>query len=273
MTAQHTTSRPALRTLTIATLLLGATAACSGGQTEKKPLAEKSEEIEAVEKKTVSSMTFEVASEGSKVTFGMQAPFEKQDGAVPQSATSGELNVDLDDLSKSTGLINVDISALEIYQQAAEEEGAYGERTKSDLQNEHMRDWLEIGEDAPEAEREKNKVIQFELSDIEAPSATDINGLEGEQRKVTFTGVGKFRLHQRSAEKKVKMEAIFTYAGDKPTQVQVRTVEPFIVDLDEHDVRPRTGFGQLAEKTLSAMSPKVGKEAEVSVAFTAKAAS
>lgn len=235
---------------------------------EQKPLAEKTEQIETVEKKTVESMTF--AIDDGEVGFEMQAPFEKQDGTVPEGAVSGEINVDLMDLTKSTALVNVDISDMEIYQQKAEEEGEYGERVKSDLQNEHMRDWLEIGEDAPPDEAEKNRTIQFKLDAVKDASAASITEMEGDERKVTFTGVGDFRLHQRSAKKEVKLTATFTYADGKPQSVKVESVDPFVVDLKEHDVRPRTGFGQLAEKTLSAMSPKVGQEAQVSVAFTAK---
>ncbi len=245
-------------------------ATAGGCQTkaEQKPLAEKTEAIEKVEKKTVESMTF--AIDDGDVGFEMQAPFEKQDGSVPEGALSGEINVDLMDLTQSTALVNVDISNLEIYQQKAEEEGEYGERVKSDLQNEHMRDWLEIGEDAPPAEAEKNETIQFKLDAVKDASATNIAELQGDARKVTFTGVGDFRLHQRSAQKEVKLTATFTYADGNPQSVKVETVEPFVVDLKAHDVRPRTGFGQLAEKTLTAMSPKVAQEAKVSVSFKAK---
>ena len=244
---------------------------CKGAE-EPKPLAKKTEEIATVEKKTVESMTFGIVTDGAKVGFEMQAPIEKQDGSVPPEAVGGSLNVDLADLSKSTGLVNVDISNLEIYQQKAEEgaEGEYGERVKSDLQNEHMKDWLEIGDDAPAAERKKNSVIQFKLDDVVDASATNISELDGATRTVTFTGVGDFRLHQRSAKKEVKLEATFHYADGAPTSVTVKTVEPFAVDLAEHEVRPRTGFGQLAEKTLGSLSPKVASQAQVSIALTAK---
>ncbi len=59
---------------------------------------------------------------------------------------------------------------------------------------------------------------------------------------------------------------------DAPTGLTVRSLAPLSIDLDEYDVRPRTGFGKLAAKTLQAMSPKVAKAAEVSLEFSAKRA-
>jgi hypothetical protein len=244
--------------------------ACGGESAPPPPLAEKQAPIQTQAAKE-QAVPFTVASQDAQVTFAMEAPLEKQDGEVPATAVSGELQVDLEDLTKTTGLVNLDISDLVIYQQKAEKEGAaYGERIKSDVQNEHMRDWLEIGEDAPAAEADKNKLVQFALGGIEDASQTDIRTMSGPERTVSFVGVGEFRLHQRVTTKRVKLEATFHFEGDAPTSVDVRTVEPFLVGLAEHDVRPRTAFGKLASTTLEAISPKVGKEAEVSVAFTAK---
>lgn len=248
-------------------VLVVALSACETQEAKPRPAAKRAE-IEAVAKKTAAAVTFVADSSTADVAFEMQAPLEKQEGAVPAAAVSGQIDVDLTDLGKSTGLINVDIADLLIYQQRAEEEGGYGERQKSDLQNEHMRDWLEIGDDAPAADAEKNALVQFALHRIEQASVKNVATLEGAGRKVTFTGVGEFRLHQRVVAKKVKLEAVFHFDGDEPKSVDVRTVEPLRVDLAEHDVRPRTGFGKLAEKTLEMMAPKVGREAEVSVSLT-----
>ena len=247
------------------------TAAC--GQQAKQPetkLAQKAEKLAAPEPKTVDSMAFAVQGEGSKVAFEMQAPFEKIDGQVPATAVSGEINVDLNDVSKSTGLVHVDISGLEIFQSKAEKEGEYGERGKVDMQNEHMRAWLEIGEDAPEEDKSKNSRVEFSITSIKDASTTNINAATGNDRKVTLTAVGDFLLHQRKSTKEVKLEVTFHYDADTPKSVDVTTVEPFNVGLKEHDVRPRSGFGKLAEKTLEALAPKVAQDAAVTVAFSAK---
>ncbi len=219
-------------------------------------------------------MTFTISDAGGAVRFEMDAPLEKQDGTVPKGALSGAIHFDLKDLTKSRGLIDVNIGNLEIYQQKAKEDavGIFGDREKSELQNEHMKDWLEIGPDAPLEERGKNTLIQFEMKSITSSSTVDVTSLTGAKRRVTISAVGDFRLHQRTSKKTVALELVFTYEGDTPMSVQVSTVKPFAVDLDEHDVRPRTAFGILAQKGLSAMSPKVSKEAKVSVDFVANAA-
>lgn len=251
-----------LSLLTVLTLPL----ACGG---EDVPLAPKAEKLEAVAPKSETAIEWTLKSTGSKVTFEMEAPFERQDGEVPESAISGSLHLDIHDLSQSTGLIAVDISKLELFMQKAEEAGAYGEREKSDLQNEHMRDWLEIGEDAPEADLAKNQRVQFSLLEVVETSVKDLSSMKGAERTVMLTVKGEFLLHQHKTTKTVKLETTFHFEGDRATGVDVRTVEPFLVSLAEHDVRPRTGFGALAKKTLGAMSEKVGEESRVSVAFSA----
>jgi len=247
-------------------------ALCACGSEHAPPLAEKREEIKPVEKKTPTAVSFVVEDPDAKVTFTMEAPFERQDGEVPASAVTGSFDVDLSDLSKSTGLINVDIAELAIYQQSAEEAGNYGERSKSDLQNEHMRDWLEIGDDAPAEDAKKNRLIQFAIANVENPSVASLSAAGGATQTITFTAVGEFRLHQRVATKKAEIEATFHFEGEFPTSVDVKTVKPLKLELAEYDVHPRKGFGKLADKTLEMMAPKVARDADVNVQFHAAAA-
>jgi len=246
--------------------LLVLPAGCGG---EDVPLAPKAEKLEEVAPKVETAAAWALQSEGAKVTFEMQAPFERQDGEVPAAAVSGTLHLDPRDLRQSTGLVAVDIGELQIFMQKAEEAGKYGEREKSDLQNEHMRDWLEIGDDVPAEALAKNRRVEFSLREVVEVSQADVSKLSGAERTVTLTVKGDFLLHQRKVEKTVTLAAIFHYEGDRPTRVDVRTTEPFAVSLPEHDVHPRTGFGTLAKKTLGALSDKVGEEAKVSVAFSA----
>ena len=245
--------------------LLALPVGCAG---EDVKLAPKAEQLKEAAPKSEAAMEWAVQAKGSEVGFEMQAPFERQDGTVPESALSGSLHIDVQDLRQSTGLIAVDISELEIYMQKAEEEGKYGEREKSDLQNEHMRDWLEIGEDAPADQLAKNRRVQFSLLEVTEASAAP-SSLSGAERTVELTVKGEFLLHQHKVEKTVDLSATFHYEGDTPTRIDVKTRAPFKVALPEHDVRPRTGFGALAKKTLGALSDKVGEEAQVSLSFSA----
>ncbi len=256
--------------LTLSTLLL----ACGG---EPVKLAEQAEKLTIAAPKSQGALRFVVEATGGELGFDMDAPIEKIRGRVPPAALSGEIFVDPSDLARTTGLVHVDLRELELFQRKADEEGKpFGEETKNDTQNQHAREWLEIGADAPADALAKNALIEFSLREIKDLSATDLGKLTGAERKVTFTATGEFLLHQRKASKSVKLEATFAYAGDAtasgPTSVRVKSLEPLEIGLDEYDVHPREGFGKLAAKTLQALSPKVAKAAAVHLEFTAKLA-
>lgn len=212
-------------------------------------------------------LTVEKAS--SRVDFTMDAPVEKIRGKV-EGATEGQLDVDLADLTKTTGRLTVDIGGLELFQRVANDEGELGEEKKSDLQNKHARDWLEIGDDAPADRKAANSRVEFLLTKVESPSEKNVLGMTGAERKVTMTVTGDFLLHGRKSTKSAEIEAVFRFEGDRVTAVAVKTTKPFAAGLAEHDVHPRKGFGILAEKGLDALGQKVAKEALVSVELTAK---
>ena len=94
--------------------------------------------------------------------------------------------------------------------------------------------------------------------------------MTGPTRKVTLKAKGDFLLHGRKTEKLAVLEAVFTFDGDKPVAVAVKSMKPMAIGLAEHDVRPRDKFGSLAQKTLEVLAPKVAKEAMVSLDFNAK---
>ena len=81
---------------------------------------------------------------------------------------------------------------------------------------------------------------------------------------------GDFLLHGHKNEKTAEIEATFKFDGDKPVSVAIKTVKPFAIGLAEYEVKPRDTVGKLLLTGLEALSSKVGKEAEVSLQFTAK---
>ncbi|MEZ4451691.1 MAG: hypothetical protein R3B09_19650 [Nannocystaceae bacterium] len=259
--------RRALSTLLLATTALALTQGCSSEPA--KPLAEKAEKLEAEKPKSIEARTFKIESAGSSVGFEMEAPLEKIRGRIPEGAISGEINVDFMDLTKSNGLVHVDIKELELFQRKAGDDGNLGEETKSDLQNEHARNWLEIGEDAPEEDRGKNTRVEYSVKTVKSASVTDLTKVTGPERKVTLQVEGEFLLHQRKATKAAELELVFHFDGDKPTKMAVKTVKPLGIGLEEYDVRPREAFGKLAAKTLGALSDKVAQQADLSVEFVA----
>jgi hypothetical protein len=214
---------------------------------------------------------FKVDPASSKVSFTMDAELEKIFGRAP-GGLEGEFFIDLKDVPKSTGLVKVDLDKLSIYQQTRKgADQAFGEETKNEKQNKDMRNWFEIESDAPAEAREKNRWAEFKVESVSDPSAKDVTALTGAERKLTLTAAGDFRLHQRVSKRSAKLSILIKYDGDKPKSIHVTTVEPFAISLEEHDVRPRTAFATLADKTLGALGAKVAKVAMVSLEFDAAA--
>jgi polyisoprenoid-binding protein YceI len=217
------------------------------------------------------ALPFSVDGASSKVSFLMEAPIEKISGEAP-GALDGELFVDASDVGRSTGLVKVDLEKLVLYQEKRDNENAaFTEKKKNDLQNQHARTWLEISSDAPSEVREANRFAEFRITRLENPSIANVAAQAGAERKLTATVVGDLRLHGRKKEQRAKVEVAFTFAGDKPTQVRVRTLEPMPVSLEDYDVRPREAFGKLAQKTLDALGSKVARVAPIQLEFTANA--
>lgn len=243
--------------------------ACEGGAPDKG-LAPTATALAPSKPAVATARPMAIDKASSKVEFMMEAPVEKIRGRV-SGATEGQIQVDPSDISKTTGFLAADISGIELYQQVQDDKTKeFGEEKKSDAQNEHARQWLEIGPDAPADARQKNSRVEFAIRKIEGASQNDVTKMTGPSRKVTFKATGDFLLHGRKTEKTAELEATFNYAGDELSSVSVRSVKPFAVGLAEHDVHPRKGFGVLAEKGLDILAPKVAKEALVSVEVMAK---
>ncbi|MFT3768810.1 MAG: hypothetical protein QM820_25475 [Minicystis sp.] len=220
---------------------------------------------------TVEAKKLTVDKDTSKVDFLMEAPQEKIHGEV-RGGTTGELSIDFMDLSKSTGLVTVDLGELVLKQAKVEKDGKIGEETKVEKQNEHARTWLEISPDAPEDVRKKNRLVQYAIKSIEVTGPKDVTKMTGPERKVMLKTTGDFLLHGHKTEKTAEVEATFKFDGDKPVSVSVKTVKPIAIGLAEHDVKPRDAFGKFALKTLDALAPKVAKEAPITFELTAKVA-
>jgi hypothetical protein len=217
-----------------------------------------------------------VDASGSSATFLMDSPLEKIDGEAPRSIT-GDLFVVPQDLTKSTGLIKIDLQQLTLYQQKrADESGEYGERKKNDKQNEHARDWLQIvpreGEVTAE-QAEMNRWVEFKLEKLET-ATPDVSAMTGAERKVSATVTGDFRLHGRKAKKSAKLELVFKYAGDELQAVSVKTAEPVPVKLDEFEVHPRDATGKFVKSVTEVIATnlkgKLSNMAPVNFEFTAK---
>jgi hypothetical protein len=257
---------------------LCATLGCSKDKAAEQTLAPTASALEAAMPKAPSALPFAVDASSSSFTFLMDSPLEKIDGDAPKSV-QGELYIDPTDLTKSTALVKADLKLLTLYQQKrGDEKGEYGARKKSDLQNEHARGWLELDVKEGEvtaAQAEMNRWAELKILKLDNLSATDVTKLTGAERKVTADVSGDFRLHGRKATKSAKVELVFKYTGDKLDAVEVKTVEPFVIPLEEFEVHPRDAAGKLVKKLSEAISSnlkgKVASSAPVVVSFVAKA--
>lgn len=258
-------------------LALGCGLGCSKEKPAEQKLAPTAAALEAAQPKAEGATAFAVDRESSSFSFLMDSPLEKIDGQAPKSL-SGELFIDPAHLDQSTALVKADLKLLTLYQQKrGDDHQAYGERVKSDLQNDHARGWLQL--DAKDGEvtaeqAEQNRFAELKISKLEDLSASDVTQLTGAERKVTATASGDFRLHGRKASKRAKIELTFKYAGDRLEAVEVKTLEPFVIALEEFEVHPRDAAGKLVKKLSEAISSnlkgKVAAEAPVHVSFVAK---
>jgi hypothetical protein len=266
------------RKMLVCAAVLCTTLGCNKDKSAEQKLAPTASALEAAMPKAPSATAFSIDGSTSSFSFLMDSPLEKIDGDAPKSL-QGDLYIDPSDLMKSTALVRADLKMLTLYQQKrADDKGDYSERKKSDLQNEHARGWLQL--DVKEGEvtaeqAETNRWAEIKILKLDNLSATDVTKLTGPERKVTATVSGDFRLHGRKANKSAKVELNFKYAGDKLEAVEVKTIEPFVIPLEEFEVHPRDAAGKIVKSLSDALSSnlkgKVAKDAPVSISFVAKA--
>ncbi len=255
-------------TTAVGGLVLGGlllTAACGSKTTNVAPTATA---LESAKPASASALTFAIDGDSSKAHWEMVAPIENIFGEI-SAGLSGNVFIDPTDITKATGRIDADISKLELFQQKRkddDEKGELSERKKSDTQNEHARQWLQIDPKQSDDARKANAVSQFSITKIETDTP-DVTKLTGAERKVTGTLTGTLLLHGHKSDKSMKFEATFKYDGDKPKSVTVKTLEPMKVNLAEYEIAPH----DVAGKVLLASIPekKVAKEAPVMLEFTA----
>jgi len=251
---------------------------CNKDKAAEQKLAPTASALEAAMPKAPTATAFAVDSSTSSFTFLMDSPLEKIDGDAPKSL-QGELYIDPVDLTKSTALVKADLNKLTIYQQKRPDgNGGYGERVKSDKQNEHARGWLQLDRKEKEVTAEQAETFRWaeiKILKLDNLSATDVTKMTGPERKVTATVSGDFRLHGRKATKSAKVALNFKYTGDKLDAVECKTLEPFVIPLEEFEIHPRDAEGKIVSSIADALSSnlkgKVSKDAPVTISFVAKA--
>jgi hypothetical protein len=254
--------------------LLLAASVCVACKSDPRPaLGTSASALAPVSEVPGASGALTVQPDSSTVTFVMEAPFEKIYGEAPGSI-DGSFAVNPHDLTRTRGLIRMDLDKLYLFQQKrADASSAYGEKVQNPKQNAHMKEWFGIDDGVPAAEHEKNRWAQFSVTEVKDASTTDLSTLSGASRKVTATLGGDVLVHGRKAPKSLRIEASFEYTGDHLDAVSVKSLTPLKIALKEHDIRPpdASKSEQVLQNWLGLFGKKVAEEAPIVLGFRAVA--
>jgi hypothetical protein len=173
----------------------------------------------------------------------------------------GELTVDTDDLTATQGTLRVDLGTVSVQEPDA---GAALRHT------EEVKNWLELGVDRPEAERERLRWAEFTVESVRPGGRQDSASVRG---ALTFHG---FRT---SVEAPVSLS--FPSAGDDPDaaphsrddvppgttpeRIDVE-IRPVSLSLETFDVKPRDSHGVV----IAARQGEIGKEIARSARVTGR---
>lgn len=173
---------------------------------------------------------------GERSVIRVEIPTKR--GALSGAVTrvSGELKLDLSNLSQSRGVVRADLGSLELH--------ASRDAMGSDTELlERARAALELTSDAG-----ANALASFDLTSVEdaspeliepAPerdaSATPFN------RRAHFTAVGDLLLHGFRVIRRAPLAAEFVFATDRqvPQSVLIRSRAPFVISLETHAIMAR----------------------------------
>lgn len=208
-----------------------------------------------------SASSFAVADEGS-ASFLIDAPLEKIKGKATRFR--GSLSVNPEQLEKSRGQIDVDLTTLETH--------TFDDAEKNTKQTEHSHNWLELGSDVEAKQRTENQWVRFTIQSVKATPEALSQAPEAEgRRRAEISAEGDLWLHGVSSHKTVKLAVSFKGSPDAPSELQITTLEPLTFSLKEHDVKPRDVTGKFLQGALEKVGDKIVDQVQVSLDFTATA--
>lgn len=217
---------------------------------------------------------YELAT-GSIVRVQLPAKEAKPQGTF--RSVRGLLTLDLLDLARSKGTLEVDLGSVLMEAGSAQLEQEY---TSTALR------WMHLGAERPLAELERIRFARFVVGSIENPSSaaahlgrrlpgssrgsTDIfDEAFEERRRVTATVLGELEVNGIRIQRKVPVRVDLHYpapatVGLEPTRITIDSVRPLRVPLAEHEIQPRDAKGRLSSAELELLGQSVGKNAELS---------
>jgi hypothetical protein len=207
-----------------------------------------------------------VVDPASKTSIDMPAPKERI--AAGTTAARGELSVDLEDLTRTRGRVDVDLTTLQTR--------TFGDASKDKAQTEHAHNWLEAGDLVTPEVKEANRWVTFTIRGVDSAGAHRLDEIPvehaggDETRTVAVVATGDVSLHGHTVKKDVPLSVVFHYpAGQStsgaPTRLDIAARSPLRLVLADHDVKPRDGLGKLAQASFSLLGTKVAETADVSL--------
>jgi len=200
-----------------------------------------------------------------KATVSIEAPLEKFQGHTP--ALVGYLRLNPRRLDLSTGTIGANLAEITTH--------TFGAPDKDSTQTEHVRNWLEIGEDVKSKrplEFERLRDAFFRIDHVEwVEPATDLTAVPERAgvRTVTIKVTGSFWLHGRRTTKVATLRVKFKGPPEAPTELSFESKSPMYVSLTAHDVKPRDSAGKFLAGALEAVGRKMDDEAGITIEGTA----
>jgi hypothetical protein len=197
-------------------------------------------------------------------------PGVKEHIKADTTAAAGTLDLDPADLTRSRGLVRVDLTTFATHTFGNDDDAA---------QTKHALTWLEVVVDDKTSE-------EMRWADFAIRSATPRDGAPvelakvpsakdgaDEVRKVPMTVHGEVLVHGHKVEKDTAVDLTFRYPGGaaadaRPTRVEIKSKEPMRLVLKELDVRPRDPAGQILDWTTKLVS-KVAETGDVTVDLAA----
>lgn len=200
----------------------------------------------------------------SVVSFEMVAPMEKQRARFTGDALKGIIYLDTSGISWSQGDVSVDLGRLVLERSAkTDPEGDYGPWEEHPKQNQHAKEWLEIGLEAEPGKAELNRHALLKVHVAVDHEIRDTKAIYEANAHV----FGTLTIHRHTEPVTIAGTLEVVYSRRAPV-VHFRTTAPFQVDLAKFDIVPRDALGVVLEKGLEALGAKVAKTADVSVDVT-----
>lgn len=197
---------------------------------------------------------------GSRVDFELPAKRATPKGKL--GGATGELDVDLDDLSHTTGRVAFDLSTVEL---AGDDGLIDGPNTARAL------DWLELGVGIAADRRDSLRQVLFELRSLDAGHVVSAPAEDRPTRRrelsSQWTVRGELSLHGVRAPESAEVTLTLVPGPDPagpPAELLIRSRSPLVVQLGTHDIRPRERRGPSVSKDHAVLGDSVGREARVS---------